>query len=340
MGLVPEDRASARSDEPEARSAARWRGRAADGPPARGSAAAVGGAAALAAPALAPFAGGDGGDDERGGRVGPPPAECGVEREPDEQGGGEVGAEHVLPALAVPGVRVELAGDAGFGVGQERHRDQGDDREADPDRAAGGVLAAGEGDGRVDGDVCGEQPERDRDQLLRAPFGVLGVGAGDVEPPEDDDAGERFDQRVGAERDQRDRSGDGAGGDRDGRLDAVPDQAAASEETRPGLEPLAVGDAVVGPLGAGGGLDDGQLDGHQGQYAAASAVLLARWPELGLCPLAVRWLVWQQDLGRSPRTVEAYARSLVDYLRFCERHDIDVGGRGPGGDRRVCPRSA
>ena len=28
MGLVPEDRASARSDEPEARSAARWRGRA------------------------------------------------------------------------------------------------------------------------------------------------------------------------------------------------------------------------------------------------------------------------------------------------------------------------
>ena len=27
----------------------------------------------------------------------------------------------------------------------------------------------------------------------------------------------------------------------------------------------------------------------------------------------------QRDLGRSPRTVQAYARSLVDYLRFCER---------------------
>ena len=104
MDLVPEERASARSDEPEARSAARWRGRAAEGSPAGGSAAAVGGAAALAAPALAPFAGGDGGDDERGDRVGPPPAEGGVERESDEQGGGEVGAEHVLPALAVPGV--------------------------------------------------------------------------------------------------------------------------------------------------------------------------------------------------------------------------------------------
>ena len=75
-------------------------------------------------------------------------------------------------------------------------------------------------------------------------------------------------------------------------------------------------------------MDDGQLDGHHGKYAAASAALLARWPELGRCPLAVRWLVWQQDLGRSPRTVDAYARSLVDYLRFCERDDIDVVGAG------------
>ena len=38
--------------------------------------------------------------------------------------------------------------------------------------------------------------------------------------------------------------------------------------------------------------------------------------------------MWQQDLGRSPRTVDAYARSLVDYLRFCERRDIDVVGAG------------
>jgi integrase/recombinase XerD len=43
---------------------------------------------------------------------------------------------------------------------------------------------------------------------------------------------------------------------------------------------------------------------------------------------AVRWLLWQQDLGRSPRTVDAYARSLVDYLRFCARHDVDVAGAG------------
>ncbi|HEY1517162.1 MAG TPA: tyrosine-type recombinase/integrase [Solirubrobacteraceae bacterium] len=38
--------------------------------------------------------------------------------------------------------------------------------------------------------------------------------------------------------------------------------------------------------------------------------------------------MWQQDLGRSPRTVDAYARSLVDYLRFCARHDVDVVGAG------------
>ena len=328
MGLVPEERASARSDEPEARSAARWRGRAAEGDPAGGSAAAVGGAAALAPPAVASFAGGDGGDDERGDRVGPRPPERGIEREPDEQGGGEVGAEHVLPALAVPRVRVELAGDAGFGVGQQWHRDQGDDREADPDRAAGGMLAARERDGRVDGDVCGEHPERDRDELLRAPFGGLGVGAGDVEAPEDDDAGERFDERVGAEGDQRYRSGDGGCGDRDGGFDDVPDQAAASEETRPGLEPLAVGVALVGPVGAGGGLDDGQFDGHLDQYAAASAALLERWPALRCCPLAVRWLLLQSDLGRSSRTVEACARSLIDYLRFCERAGIDVVDAG------------
>jgi site-specific recombinase XerD len=38
--------------------------------------------------------------------------------------------------------------------------------------------------------------------------------------------------------------------------------------------------------------------------------------------------VWLQDLGRSPRTVEAYARSLVDYLRFCERDRVEVAAAG------------
>ena len=36
------------------------------------------------------------------------------------------------------------------------------------------------------------------------------------------------------------------------------------------------------------------------------------------------------DLGRSPRTVQAYARSLVDYLGWCERAGVDVAGAGRG----------
>ena len=151
-----------------------------------------------------------------------------------------------------------------------------------------------------------------------------------VEAPEHDDPGERLDQRVGAERDQRDRPGDGAGGDRDGRLDAVPDQAAASEQTRAGLEPFALGVAVAGRWGLGGGVDDGKLDGHQGQYAAASAALLARWPELGLCPLAVRWLVWQQrsrPLAADGRGVCAVAGRLPAVLRARATSTWSAAGR-------------
>ena len=32
------------------------------------------------------------------------------------------------------------------------------------------------------------------------------------------------------------------------------------------------------------------------------------------------------DLGRSPRTVEAYARGVVDFLEFCQRAGVDVTG--------------
>jgi len=45
-------------------------------------------------------------------------------------------------------------------------------------------------------------------------------------------------------------------------------------------------------------------------------------------PGAVRWLEIQGDLGRSPRTVEAYARSLVDYLAWCDRSGVEVETAG------------
>lgn len=39
---------------------------------------------------------------------------------------------------------------------------------------------------------------------------------------------------------------------------------------------------------------------------------------------AVRWLGVLGDLGRSPRTVDAYARSVADYLGFCARAGVEV----------------
>jgi site-specific recombinase XerC len=75
-------------------------------------------------------------------------------------------------------------------------------------------------------------------------------------------------------------------------------------------------------------LDDRQLDGHDGKYAARVAVLVGRLPALGSCPLSVRWLSLQQDLGRSPRAVIAYARSLVDYLAYCDRAGVEIETAG------------
>ncbi len=59
-----------------------------------------------------------------------------------------------------------------------------------------------------------------------------------------------------------------------------------------------------------------------------TAGIAERWPSLGAYPLAVWWLELQQDFGRSPRTIEAYARSLVDYLSFCDRYGVDVVAAG------------
>jgi Phage integrase, N-terminal SAM-like domain len=54
----------------------------------------------------------------------------------------------------------------------------------------------------------------------------------------------------------------------------------------------------------------------------------ARWPTLASRLIAVRWLAVQADSGRSPRTVQAYARSLVDYLAWCDRAGVEVETAG------------
>jgi integrase/recombinase XerD len=58
-------------------------------------------------------------------------------------------------------------------------------------------------------------------------------------------------------------------------------------------------------------------------------VLITRWPALATCPEAGAWLQLQADLGLAPRTIEAYARGLADYLSVCQRagHDPLEAGR-------------
>ena len=58
------------------------------------------------------------------------------------------------------------------------------------------------------------------------------------------------------------------------------------------------------------------------------AAIAERWPGLASRSTAVRWLSVQADSGRSPRTVQAYARSLVDYLAWCDRAGVDVDTAG------------
>jgi site-specific recombinase XerD len=57
-----------------------------------------------------------------------------------------------------------------------------------------------------------------------------------------------------------------------------------------------------------------------------SAALADRWPLLASCPEAIAWLVLQTDLGLAPRTIEAYARGLAEYLGVCKRDGKDPVG--------------
>lgn len=54
-----------------------------------------------------------------------------------------------------------------------------------------------------------------------------------------------------------------------------------------------------------------------------NAAVATRWPAIASCSDALVWLEIQVDLGLSPRTVEAYARALTDYLTVCDRDGIE-----------------
>jgi integrase/recombinase XerD len=51
--------------------------------------------------------------------------------------------------------------------------------------------------------------------------------------------------------------------------------------------------------------------------------MLEKWPVLGRHEQAAEWLGVWIDLGRAPRTIDAYARGLAEYLTMCERESVD-----------------
>jgi integrase/recombinase XerD len=48
-----------------------------------------------------------------------------------------------------------------------------------------------------------------------------------------------------------------------------------------------------------------------------------KWPVLGRHERAAEWLMIWTNLGRAPRTIDAYARGLAEYLLVCERDGVD-----------------
>lgn len=52
-------------------------------------------------------------------------------------------------------------------------------------------------------------------------------------------------------------------------------------------------------------------------------MLTEKWPVITRHDRAASWLQVWSDLGRGPRTLDAYARGLAEYLLLCEREGID-----------------
>jgi site-specific recombinase XerD len=65
------------------------------------------------------------------------------------------------------------------------------------------------------------------------------------------------------------------------------------------------------------------MDGSAPAAGRLRPSIATRWPVLAACPDALTWLRIQSDLGLAPRTIEAYARGLAEYLAVCQREGID-----------------
>ncbi|MFJ6138451.1 hypothetical protein [Kitasatospora sp. NPDC092286] len=56
---------------------------------------------------------------------------------------------------------------------------------------------------------------------------------------------------------------------------------------------------------------------------SGTTVLTEKWPVLGRHEQAAAWLEIWTDLGHAPRTIDAYARGMAEYLLMCERETVD-----------------
>ncbi|MFD9138507.1 tyrosine-type recombinase/integrase [Streptomyces bottropensis] len=56
---------------------------------------------------------------------------------------------------------------------------------------------------------------------------------------------------------------------------------------------------------------------------SSALIRVAKWPVLARHEHAAAWLQVWEDLGRAPRTMDAYARGLAEYLALCEREGVD-----------------
>jgi hypothetical protein len=56
---------------------------------------------------------------------------------------------------------------------------------------------------------------------------------------------------------------------------------------------------------------------------SGTVVLREKWPVIGRHEQAAAWLQIWTDPGRAPRTIDAYARGLAEYLLVCEREGVD-----------------
>jgi site-specific recombinase XerD len=56
---------------------------------------------------------------------------------------------------------------------------------------------------------------------------------------------------------------------------------------------------------------------------SGTVVLTEKWPVFARHERARSWLQVWTDLGRAPRTIDAYARGLAEYLEMCERDGVD-----------------